>query len=721
MGSPEDWMPIDAKLPGGQHLCFDDDEEESWRAQFDSTEVKPGLLAKRRRRDPYHRHGESQDEGSPSGSGKMEPARRRKPAAEKEAEVIDCPLHGGHVLGYSKPIRMKDNGKSNLRVYFAEEPDAFVCRNCNFKKRKTKSHGTNNLLWLHVETSHCAILAAVLNVKTAAGVDIYQPITKDERDRLICELFVTRIIGCNALQSDTFRRLIDGLNPSLPPVSGNTIERQIQLSADQAKVDLKSMLSRVSEVSIAFDGWERANSQKMLYAFLVRYVCPDSKEVRLDLLGVLDHTTKGSDKDLAAQLKNIISAYELDGKVVSVCSGKVENCVVAVRDKLQMTQVPCGAHVIQKLMQKTLEAPELAAPLGKIRAFCGMLDASRELRDQYQDMRSICMGKTANKTLPKPDDPERWDSTGIMVVRYLAQTAVIERFLKRQGSDDRLSKEELELMLDLEKLLSHWHYATKLLSATDSPARFVLKCFRSAYDETIKIWKSSSPLQTAIPDYPQDLEAYWTELAQNASLLLASFLDPMQAANMEPALFDRAKEYANRSYGALVPPPERFVEEFHDDLLLNDVSHQDEHEIDRYVKIAKICQHRNVPGFWAGYGSQLPGLQRLYQRANTFFGSTTLIDSLFRNIITPNSSPRQTILTVMALNAVKEMTADKQASVTQKQRLPVFYTVNDAVSVARHLRKVAPAAKSDTVVPPFLESVTDDDEPDPHSDLPIYE
>jgi hypothetical protein len=141
-----------------------------------------------------------------------------------------------------------------------------------------------------------------------------------------------------------FRALIHHIDPCLSLPSRNTLTYSLLPGLyREAKSKLMQKLSAVKWVALTADGWKSITNEGYL-TVTVHYVSGKMKTVSRELSTwcvEVSHTAV----NLAKELRNFVSEWQLTDKIAAVVAGNAANIVKAANEN-KWRDVPCFAHTL---------------------------------------------------------------------------------------------------------------------------------------------------------------------------------------------------------------------------------------------------------------------------------------------------------------------------------------------------------------------------------------
>lgn len=294
-------------------------------------------------------------------------------------------------------------------------------------------------------------------------------------DDLLVKMIVTNCLALIFVDSQTFKDFIKYLNPSYKP-PGRTKLSDTMLAELREKVEgnMKKAMTDIKSFSLTLDSWTSTGNK----SFITVTAHGINKEWKLKSF-VLDFMyVKQSETGeyIADSVSEILDKWGIPlEKISCITSDSAANMKNAFLEQMQMPWLACIAHVLNLVVRKGLESPEVKSIIKKAKAI------SKHFRRSPLSKR-ILSEKQKALNLPvitlKVDTKTRWNSCYYMIKQLIKSREAVSASIACINSENRsrrnipqdlgsiewsLLKEIMEVLRpfkDTSELVSGQKYAT---------------------------------------------------------------------------------------------------------------------------------------------------------------------------------------------------------------------------------------------------------------------
>ncbi|XP_072938838.1 E3 SUMO-protein ligase ZBED1-like [Epargyreus clarus] len=232
-----------------------------------------------------------------------------------------------------------------------------------------------------------------------------------------------------------------------------------------ASAKLKDILQIIEHVSLTCDMWSSRNMEAFLT--VTAHFCHDGI-LRSCVLNTIAVPESHTADNLAERLNAILIEWNIKEKVVSVVTDNVTN-MIKMCSLLELRHMPCFAHMLNLLVQQSLNLPELADLTKKCKDIAKFFHKSNV---GHEALKREQLDRNPDKLPLKliQEVPTRWNSYYYMFKRILELSdylAVVQRRLPQAPA--LINLEEENILRDVVALLDIFEQATKMISADQYP------------------------------------------------------------------------------------------------------------------------------------------------------------------------------------------------------------------------------------------------------------
>lgn len=282
-------------------------------------------------------------------------------------------------------------------------------------------------------------------------------------------------------------------------------------------------MAKVKSVTLTTDCWTSRNTENFL-AVTVHFI--DSNfEIQSLLLECTSFDESHTSKNLADALKNIITEWNLEEKVLMVISDNAANIKKAIRDELHLKHFGCYAHTINLIACDALK--HIADVLNRIKTIVGFFR-----RSTSANAKLIEQQKQLNQQPKKliQDVQTRWNSSYYMVERFIELEVPLRTTMALLDKDlPIISVEEWDFLKEITKILKPLETITKVMSGqkyVTASSVIVLTDGLYAVYSGLKSKDFYALSKVVIDSILNGIKTRLGDLENSSSLLITTFLDP---------------------------------------------------------------------------------------------------------------------------------------------------------------------------------------------------
>ncbi|CAG9827342.1 unnamed protein product [Diabrotica balteata] len=406
--------------------------------------------------------------------------------------------------------------KSNVWIYFEKVgPTSAKCKIC-FQTFKTSGNTSN--LAKHLQSKHSNIINKSEKVK--ASHRWWSSFFKNNK------CLDNRPI--NIVEGVGFKRLIKELAPLYKVPSRETFKKLMDTKYEVIANLYKTKFSEISHFSVTCDVWSEMMSCRSFLGVTVHFI-EDRKltSVSIDLSELSERHTSDY---ISTQLLEILNRWNIDlEKVEAVVTDGGTNMLKAISDSfLKIKHVPCFAHLVNLVVEHSLENEETKSLLNKVRSIVKWAKNSVIVSDELRK-RQLNKG-TASGNLKKLilDVSTRWNSVFYMLERFVELSSLVsEILLSKPHAPAMLTAVEILQVKEVICLLRPLEYITREASGeeyiTISKIIPMLACVSNQLDMINLDLPLADNLKSKIKT---ELKKRFSKIEYNHAIAVATLLDP---------------------------------------------------------------------------------------------------------------------------------------------------------------------------------------------------
>ncbi|XP_074037291.1 E3 SUMO-protein ligase ZBED1-like [Leptinotarsa decemlineata] len=347
---------------------------------------------------------------------------------------------------------------------------------------------------------------------------------KKKLDSKLMQLFIKDFQPLSIVEDDGFKEFVQALNPSYQLPSRKTVSTSfLNGSYEQIYNEMKHLMKMSKAVTLTTDCWTSRNTENFL-AVTAHFI---NKNFRLKsvLLECISFGERHTGENLGAELKKIISEWELDNKILMVVSDNASNIKKAIIDSLKLKHFGCYAHTVNLIV---IDALRHIYPVSdKLKTIVAFFKRSTTATAKFQEQQVRLNGKS--KKLIQ-DVATRWNSTFYMFERFSELEEPIRTTMALLDKDlPIICQEEWEFLKEIVEILRPMENVTNIMSGesylTASSVIVLSDGLINIYEEMNKN-KFTYLSEKVITCILEGLRNRLGSIENNNLLTMSTFLDP---------------------------------------------------------------------------------------------------------------------------------------------------------------------------------------------------
>lgn len=241
------------------------------------------------------------------------------------------------------------------------------------------------------------------------------PVNKSKKiDEQLVRMIAKEYHPFSLVEDPEFVKYSSMLNPnySLPSrktLSNTLLPQYYEMEKRRVKEDLRH--HSVKAVSVTVDGWTSLKNESFL-AMTVHFINEDF-ELKSYLLDCFKYSDRHTSENLAAEMKRVLTEWELLEKVEVVISDNAANITKAIR-LCGWNHIPCFAHSLNLMVQAGMDA--IKDTQAKVKSIVEYFKRSSHAAERLRQMQKQM---ECPEVVLKQDVVTRWNSTYEMFSRVL--------------------------------------------------------------------------------------------------------------------------------------------------------------------------------------------------------------------------------------------------------------------------------------------------------------
>lgn len=363
-------------------------------------------------------------------------------------------------------------------------------------------------------------------------------------DEQLAKMIVKQYCPFTIVESEEFKKFVQTVNPGYSLPSRKTISsRLIPELYEKCVEEVREHLRNIKFVTIATNGWTLSNSE--CYISITAHFIDDECKFQSYLLDCFKYEEKHTAENLATEINNILSDWDLIQRVNAVVSDDAANITDAIR-LCSWRHIPCFANMVNGIVQAGLSA------LHEIR------DKVRILVDHYrmnpQSAKKLSQ-ILADMCLPdvklKSDDPNRWTSTyetfGKLLECKDAFVLKLDKFTENLPELSQYEWSVLEMTCTVLKPLLDITNEVSEKNITISKIIPLSRCVANYLRKTLQDKFLPVEISRMIEKMLAEVTLRFSDIEDNTLLAESSFLDP----RFKNQAFTKDQSYSNTYHSIL--------------------------------------------------------------------------------------------------------------------------------------------------------------------------
>ena len=455
-----------------------------------------------------------------------------------------------------------------------------------------------------------------------------------DQNELLCQalakLIVRKMLPLSFVSSDTFKDFLAVVEPNFKVPCVQIIKNRLNLMREQLTNKIKAELSAATDMGCIADCWSSISQDS--YLTITTYFLDPNWTPKSFTLTTEEACERHTAANLTARLHNVISHWDLDGKVLAVVTDNAPNAKNSVRalENLLITKgVTCAAHSLQLCVTNALKITGIRSICEQASKLVGHFRHSN-IAATALERKQEQLGLVKLKLIQNCST--RWDSTFSMINRLILNRSAITNELSDRSITNPAISNKLEIldsewltMENIRKILKPFQVATTVLSGDSysptsmvRPIAFMLRENHLAilHDDDGLIESTKAILRDELTSQ-FDLN-YDEEIGVNARQL-ARFLDPRFKDFLleDPVARDDIRSSVRKLLAnEMVGEIERQSQETAMDFLFQApvVRNNGEAQFEMYLTEPQISHNIDPFEWWANREKRYPAMAELAQK-----------------------------------------------------------------------------------------------------------
>lgn len=289
--------------------------------------------------------------------------------------------------------------------------------------------------------------------------------------RAITSMIAIDLMSLTTVEKPGFKNLIATLRPNFKLKSRWSITREdLPNLYDEYKAKLEDELLSVDHAVLGFDLWSDEGSKHEVNGVIVYFL--QNNEVVHRVLGVLNcRESKHTAQNIALGLKELISEYKIEGKIVCMCRDGGSNVQNAC-DLLKCESFDCLSH---KLHLAANDATKNMVGVGRVlllyKKLVRKLKKSTVTAKQFESIQEVlelpvlCLQKSSSV---------RWSHMKLMFDRALIRKSAIEKLMETNNTLPQLTENDWNVIQNVSDVFTPIDLFSKKTQDRETPASQVI-------------------------------------------------------------------------------------------------------------------------------------------------------------------------------------------------------------------------------------------------------
>jgi len=264
----------------------------------------------------------------------------------------------------------------------------------------------------------------------------------------------------NIVENKGFKEFIYTLDPRYTLPSKHTLKYNYINKYYNKGIDiLKDMLNHAQYIAITCDTWTSCSNES--YLSVTSHFVNSNFDLKSAVLAVqkLHDVTNHTAENIARTLEDVFNEWKIKNKITCIVTDNAASMLKAC-EILKIRNLPCFAHTLNLVVQDCMKLDCINDILTKCKNIVKFFKSSSTAMEKFK----IEQNSEKPYTLIQ-EVPTRWNSTYAMIKRILqTNEAICRTLLNIRKAPSPLTADDILILQELEKLLSHFDEATKRVS-----------------------------------------------------------------------------------------------------------------------------------------------------------------------------------------------------------------------------------------------------------------
>lgn len=290
---------------------------------------------------------------------------------------------------------------------------------------------------------------------------------------------------------------------------------------DVVSQKVKDILEAADHISCTTDMWSSLANDDFL-SLTCHFISPDFEKISVCVEVVPFSYTGHTGQNICDFITQYLGDWGITSKVHLIVRDNAANMVRAC-ELLQIPSVGCAAHTLQLVIKESLlNHKNVSDVCSKVRRVVGhfrhSISANKRLTE-FQEANKMPCHKL------KHDEPTRWDSTYIMLERFLEQRRAISYLGPDLNLNVELTNADWELVGEIVKLLKFFFMSTQTISNENTSISEVIPLV-NGLTKHLSTCKPGNKLKSVYTDMVRNLNTRYADMEKNVHYSLNTLLDP---------------------------------------------------------------------------------------------------------------------------------------------------------------------------------------------------
>jgi len=273
------------------------------------------------------------------------------------------------------------------------------------------------------------------------------------------------VLAANIVLGQGFIKMFQMISPRFKVPHPNTIKRRIECKFESARNLIITKLQDFAHVALTADGWTHQYTNNQYIGITVHGFNGQNLESFCIACRKIDEVHSAG--NLCRIFESVIESWGIEReKVVACITDNAKNIVNAIELFIGSDKhAPCFAHslnlVVKKAIKDSVELSSMIQSVKDIVTFFHHSPKATSLLNSLQDdpLKLI------------QDVPTRWNSTFLMIERFLQLKEPVSKALDQLDSDkDMIPNSSMKILAEIQVILAPFYDVTKRLSSASNPS-----------------------------------------------------------------------------------------------------------------------------------------------------------------------------------------------------------------------------------------------------------